>query len=395
MRTGAAALRQAGVPDTHGNAIQSVADRTGHVIIFRSTGAICRRLLAEGYAAKGFRIDTKSCDWGPMMGFVCVDPRLSKVADRPQKVAANRHFTEEALEGLVRMDAVGSMDEARVAPDGSFMDWKASCRPIVISAPRYREIEPLIGGAAAASGIIKGVSASAGGSVRLPWALIPAARCEQTAGYRALTGPLPPGGYGLFVDFDHPSRFRQQYLGDAAPVRVLGYDAVLGLTNPGDQDYGYRACVTGDYDLFAVWAPSREVGLFAGKPGLDVRVVDRARVQIPGGQGAHHYQHYRYGNMTDRLQTMKVWLNGALIAAGGHGNLVHHSDEVGNPSPGLRKTLFESLPLLAFIPSGGVRGHTPPRLVENTLEFKRLVQDAQARRIVPDLRPEWGNFALV
>lgn len=396
MRTGLAALTTAGVPQRHATAIQSVADRTGHLLLFRCPGAQCRTLLDEGYAAKGFRIDTKSCDWGPMQGFVCVDPRLSKVAHQAAKVAQNLHYTEEALRGHARADAIGGLTPEHFGPDGVLLEWKAGCRPIVISAARYGELrERGLVGRTERSGIVKGVSTSQGGAVTLPWALIPADRCAQTPGFLALTGALPPGGYGLFVDFNHQPRFRQQYVADAAPVRVLGYEAILGLCNPGDQEYGYRACVTADYDLFAVWPQSNEVGLFRGKQGLDVRVVDRARAEMPGNRLAHHNQHYRLGNITRRLETMKVWLNTALVGAGAHGNMVHHSDEVGNPSPGLRKTLTESMPLLCFLPNGWSGPGEDHRLVENTLEFKDLVQEAQERNIVPELRPEWGNFAHV
>src|SRR3954467_5618315 len=91
-----------GMPIMHRDSIQEVADRTGHAIMFRAVGKQSTRLLEEGYAAKGFRIDTKSCDWGPMRGFVCVDPRLSKVVGSAAKVADNLRYTTEALEGRIR-----------------------------------------------------------------------------------------------------------------------------------------------------------------------------------------------------------------------------------------------------------------------------------------------------
>jgi hypothetical protein len=35
------------------------------VISCREVGAVCTGLIEEGYALKGFRVDTKSCNWGP------------------------------------------------------------------------------------------------------------------------------------------------------------------------------------------------------------------------------------------------------------------------------------------------------------------------------------------
>ena len=118
-----------------------MADRLNYAILFRPVGAHCTRLLEESYAAKGFRIDTKSCDWGPMRGFVCVDPRLSKGGRG--KEAANRAYTAEALRGEVRHDAIGGLDMTHVgdappeltgAGRADMDEWAAGCKPIVISA---------------------------------------------------------------------------------------------------------------------------------------------------------------------------------------------------------------------------------------------------------------------
>lgn len=46
------------------------------VIISRAIGATCTGLIEEHYGPKSVRIDTKSCNRGPMAGFVCVDPNL-------------------------------------------------------------------------------------------------------------------------------------------------------------------------------------------------------------------------------------------------------------------------------------------------------------------------------
>ncbi len=91
---------------------------------------------------------------------------------------------------------------------------------------------------------------------------------------------------------------------------------------------------------------------------------------------------------------MKVLLNTAFIGNGGFtgGNLVHHSDEVGNPSPGLKKSLLESFPLLGFVPrdSWGKWLLTPGVCVRNSPEFAKLIEICRMGGIVPDVLPDWG-----
>src|SRR3954470_3973489 len=192
-----------GMPIKHRDAIQDVADRTGHAIMFRAVGTQSTRLLEEGYAAKGFRIDTKSCDWGPARGFVCVDPRLSKVGGDGSKADANLNYTTEALEGRVRHDAIGGLDLTGIDIDRDFMpNWRAGFKPIVISANRFAEL--IRGGLTATwdgTGLIRGMSMDSTGAVRFPWVLIPIEMCMVIPQYAAAVGSRPPwNGLGLFVD---------------------------------------------------------------------------------------------------------------------------------------------------------------------------------------------------
>lgn len=395
-----AAIDATGMPRRHAWAIQDVADRLDHAIIFRAVGTQSTGLLEEGYAAKGFRIDTKSCDWGPMRGFVCVDPRFSKVAGDAVKVATNATFTAEALRGDIRHDAVGGMPVANQRVPG----WRAGCKPVVISAGRYAELtRDGLAGTADRDGIIRGTSKNNGrdrsAGVELAWALIPARHCRLVRSYAAAVGAMPDGAYGVFIDAG--GRLTQQRPGDPGALSVLGNDAVLGLTNPDSDEYGYKACVTGDYDLFGAWAPAdrRHDRYVAGHgANVDVRAVDEYRQQNPNDTNAHFQQHYRLGNISPRLNMIKVNLNTALISKGAYpgGNLVHHSDEIGNPSPGLRKSLDESFPLLAFVPRGRcspATGADTPVCALNTNDFRTLVTNCRAAGIAPELRPEWASFA--
>lgn len=85
----------AGVPMNHEFAFRTVAQSQRCVIISRCVGPTCRQLLLQGYDTKGFRIHGKSCDWGPMAGFVLRDPRLNKAG--MEKAGYNRREHREAL----------------------------------------------------------------------------------------------------------------------------------------------------------------------------------------------------------------------------------------------------------------------------------------------------------
>lgn len=382
------------MPSKHGPAIQAVADRTGHAIMFRAPGTQSTRLLEEGYAAKGFRIDTKSCDWGPMRGFVCVDPRFSKVAGDSAKVDDNRRYTAEALGGQIRHDAVGGLEGV---PSRTILgDWMSGCKPVVISKERFDELaRGGLAGLADTDRIIHGQSADGSATLRIPWALVPAEICGKETGYLAQTKTLPPGGYGVFIDHtQHRTPFAQELPVGINPPTVMGYQPILGLTNPDSDSYGYRACVTGDYDLFGVWPPYPRLDPFAVNKHWDIRYVDAVKVIAPGIKHAHHHQHHRLGNITGRLNMVKVLLNTAFIGLAGSdypgGNLVHHSDEIGNPSPGLKKSLKESMPILAFLPdSSWGRRAAEPILIEGEADFKEFVGFCRSTGIKPQLRPEW------
>jgi hypothetical protein len=402
MLYGNAALQDTGMPLQHRDPIQQVADRSGHAIIFRAVGTQSTQLLIEGYAAKGFRIDTKSCDWGPVRGFVCVDPRLSKVGGDERGAADNRAYTVEALEGRVRQGALGGLDPSATGHDIVMLDWMADCKPVVISGARFNELRTGgLDGLTDENGIIRGVSTDKTRRVRFPWAVIPTSRTLANVPYLNACGPIPDGSYGVFVDHTNADvGFTQFRPSIVQPIRVEGFDAVMGLINPGTDNYGYRACVTGDYDLFAVWSPAKVAGAFVGKLDMDVRIVDRVRHESPGITAPHNHQHYKLGNITRRLEMIKVLLNSALIGGGSFpgGNLVHHSDEVGNPSPGLKKTLQQSFPLLAFLPEHSWSRFWPrltqPALgIRNSMDFSILVSGCGRAGINADLRPEWGNFA--
>jgi hypothetical protein len=71
-------LKKCGFPELHAEAFQDTADRTNCVIATRVPGADKTTPILEGYDLKSYLIKPKSCDWGPMQGFLCQLPCFNK-----------------------------------------------------------------------------------------------------------------------------------------------------------------------------------------------------------------------------------------------------------------------------------------------------------------------------
>ena len=116
-----AACKKTGFVMAHAAPCESVAARMTCIILFREPGKPAEGLIADNYGMKGFRIDTKSCNWGPMRGFVCADPRLSKPkAAKSSYRTRNVEWTEEAIAGHIKH--VLDERESHRAPVSRFRD---------------------------------------------------------------------------------------------------------------------------------------------------------------------------------------------------------------------------------------------------------------------------------
>ena len=89
------ALEAEGFPKRVSKAFQKTADELNCVVLSRVPGAPTTTLIDEGYNLKPFYIHGKSCNWGPMAGFVCQLPALNKAGTK--KMAYN---LKEHLESL-------------------------------------------------------------------------------------------------------------------------------------------------------------------------------------------------------------------------------------------------------------------------------------------------------
>ncbi len=348
-------------------------------------------LIMEGYAMKGFRIDTKSCNWGPMAGFVCVDPRLTKDSVYEER---NANWTSEALHGHIVEKFFGQVDDP---------SWVADVMPIVISSTRieYLRREGLIEPRKDGNDWV-GETKAKKGDVVLYWRLVPVG--NATHSWLLDAGPDRSGYFVLCVNTRGAKPFKQQYVGDAKPVLFRGSETVLGLINPGSKKRGFKACVTADYDLFATWpkaGKSEQMGLrhalssailahsnAAARPLL--ATVPRMphvddRLQSRGERESH-----RFGDVSARVLLIKTMLNTALIGAAGYqgGNAIHHNDEAGNFALA-KGNLIDCLPLIGFYGGFGTV------LISSLADFKELVIKARLGGFSERAKPQWLTEAGV
>src|SRR5208283_2568479 len=144
----------AGFPAVHVDAFKRVACRNKMVISSRELNPLCTDLVLEGYAAKGFHIKAKTCDWGPMAGFVPEDHRFTKgkqkIEDQQRDIAkafehhamcvplfiSEARFLKLGQRGLLTVTSrKGSVSEVTATPDGSGTSYKFTLVKLAVQPP--------------------------------------------------------------------------------------------------------------------------------------------------------------------------------------------------------------------------------------------------------------------
>ncbi|MBZ5584766.1 MAG: CyaA/EF/ExoY family adenylyl cyclase toxin [Acidobacteriia bacterium] len=325
---GLLARNLSGMPASHAACFQRVADETGCVISSRSVGPYVTGLLLENYATKGFHNKAKTCNWGPMAGFVLSDPRFTKRGGSREARETQRTDLSKAFDSGAGETPLFITDERRTALE--------TMRCIRRSGGNINEMQYT---AASPSGeeslfILRRAFDAPGAEGKQLWAVLYGPREVRLPS--SLTAPVRPQGNELFpvmamVDPDCPALVRRTY----------------------------RAATTGDYDLFAVF-PRRYAPAGADRrsvPGSD-------RFRVPKGAFAAH-EDADLGNITPRIRRIKDLLNVRIRSEAGYrgGDCVHHSDEAGRP--GVSSIEF---PVIAFVPR-----HQEPYGIANLRDVRQFL----------------------
>jgi hypothetical protein len=350
-----------------------------------------------------------------MAGFVCMDPRLNKAVY--EKEAFNRMMTKEALSGAIhKTGGTEGQDLAALTAE-----WKANFHPLVISRQRIDQLLALRAIDAAhpePAGVeirkeigtpgFHGTSSK--GGLTITWHLV---RLRPGL-FEGVTGDQ----YGIFVEAS--AAFTPEYFGGAKPIITamkLGHmrhapcHALYGLTNPipRGRNTRFKDCVTGDYDLFGVWPFRAREGMAPlARPSARELQMAVARKETggignskisnfpdknwdtrPQDQYLKQDEHYQLGNISRRVNLIKVMLNTMLQAdgseaVGAKSQLVHHSDEVGNPDALLAKPLIDCLPIIGFIP-----GEQEAFTMETMLDLRTFIDLTRDGGFSPHLKPDW------
>ena len=347
------ACERSGMPLAHAECFQRVATQLGCVISSRSVGVCATGLLLENYATKGFHVKAKSCNWGPMAGFVLSDPRFTK-----------RGVSPDALEGQ-RRDLHSAIST-----------WHATETPVYISEERRKEVES------------KGWMTRAGGNINeMQYLAAPPppmrARPMRFVLRRMLDGV--PGARGkqmwavLYAASETALPSSPTAPNRPDPGELLPVMAMVNPNCPPGVKETYRAAMTGDYDLWGIFPRASQLQP-RGKdkravPGSERFVMPISAFSRPGNEELREL-----GNITARVREVKDALNAALRANAGYtgGEAVHHGDEVGRP----RVTEVE-LEVIAFVPGD------PNAFFMKTLEDLKQFFGVVVREYSIPLNPGW------
>ena len=381
----------AGFPKVHVDAFKSVACRNKSVISSRELNPLCTDLVLEGYAAKGFHIKAKTCDWGPMAGFVPEDYRFTKGKQK--------------------------LDDQKRDIDKAF-GHDANCVPLFISEERFQKLR-LRGlmNVTSQKGHVCEVTASPEGGTNFRFTLV-----------KLMV--LPPGCETTMWTINYhpqqseePSGARRVKPGEAP--KWPGLKPVYGMTNPNPEEkLGVKAAVAGDYDLWCVFPYSSQTGsgiadrlmplranLVSGSsPGATMQRLlsrfgdaDDRRPAQPGKSVSEmaasaklifasseertelssKKEDKHLGNISHAILKIRNELNAACASKAG--NVVQHSDYGGNPFATI------DFPLIFFVPDPSHNFSQAEALVaSNMIELKNILRSIQRQGYILKLNPAWS-----
>jgi hypothetical protein len=383
--------RTGGFPDRDIRAFKAVASREYCVIASRELSPFATDLILDNYAAKPFAIKAKTCDFGPLAGFVSTDPRFCKLK-----------------EGWDRGRQTHELDHA--------FEVGAVCSPIFISEARLESLLAEQIGMTVTQRTTDTCDVRAQGS----------AATKPVYNFRLVKSGRPPGGeatmwgvyYGSSETPDATVARRQLIRLVETFPRATGLTPVYGMVGPDDSSgaRGVKSTCSGDYDLWHVfphtsWDPQQlwrlgerrmtlrstmapwvkphegmipEVRLRALAAGLVYAkneeerqaalqwmrthgiVGQDSRVQILS-KVAEKKEHHTLGNISAGIARIKDLLNAAAKEQGyTGGNVVQHSDYGGNPFGDI------DYPLVFFVPRAR-GGAVDVYVAENMTHLKAIL----------------------
>ncbi|NEO98208.1 MAG: hypothetical protein F6K58_05845 [Symploca sp. SIO2E9] len=339
-------LKEQGFPEGHIDAFYQVAKQEECVIMTRTPGKVCEQLLAEGYDGKGFHIKAKSCNWGPMAGFVCLDPFLNKNGKEGvlSNLEANYKSLTQEFEGKTAgIQHIQISDfqfnwlrRSDYVNEGTYINGQTFIDDVTQNQNNKDKITfayALVKEENGLWGLYYDIEKNYGVKFDPPDTIEErlASACAEKLTEIIKNTPNPPTQEELEKKFRDPI-FKTVEFRCIKDINNNNkcYAKVYGMVNahpPYPQEYAYKNAVTGDYDLFAVWPKNFDEGIITNKG-------------TPAGNISNEV--YRIGQI---INSKIAELTPGIIKP----NRVFHGDEVGRPG-------VESLelPVVAFVPLGSL-----------------------------------------
>jgi hypothetical protein len=317
-----AATHLVGMPWEHALVFMQIARHEGCVISSRQLGRVCMGLMTEGYDTKGFRIKSKSCDFGPMAGFICADERFHKKGSGYN--ATQKKDIDHAIHG-------DKWDKTGV--------WKAGVEQICLTHTRFLELKAWDDDENKGARIETVKKAVTRGGLSEEYYL--GSMTAPVPFYYVLRKEVRMGDSVLALYYTDKKLPQESNILWQSPWQVLANELKLkpmqALTNPYTSypKGHYKNCCTGDYDLFGVWPRKKNYEAL----GEDRRIAGMPIAWKGGGidpgptnNQIIEWEDKRLGNLSNRVHTVAQLLNSAAnIDAKPCRNIVNHSDEAGRP----------------------------------------------------------------
>ena len=131
QRAGDDVLEKNGFPSQIANLFCDTATTAGTIILSRTPGKAATRLISERYDVKGYYLKAKSCNWGPMAGFICENPYFNKAGK--SGAASNADYINKYLTSILVPPFLSSEEKMRLRMEYAFV-------PLELSKARRDEI---------------------------------------------------------------------------------------------------------------------------------------------------------------------------------------------------------------------------------------------------------------
>ncbi len=325
---------KSGIPRAYMQAVQTAANMNDCVIACRYVGKSVTGLLEAGYATKSIAVHSKSCDWGPMAGFVCADARFTKksnsladIREQRAEVKNQRILAGPPVPIKISRQRVDQLRENR--QEWGMYDWVELNNEIKIRASK--------------------------------------AGIQYTFTVAGISGH--PGMYDISV--------HDRY----------GTSKVCAFTNPGPVTGNHLAALTGDLDLWGVFARNE---VRADDPRSHKRFARTGKIQQHRKANLGKKIKSAFDNSTSFVNAVIRGINNAANYP--TGNLVQHGDELGRPN--MRRP---ELPFIAFFPkqdnyeTGGVL-MDPPWIVDKGTELDEFYNELFKRGFYVEFNRNWKQL---